>query len=294
LKPDFLEFLKKRKVVIFDGGMGSLLIDAGMKADEIPELWNIEHRDVIKDIQKGYFEAGADVILTNTFGGSGLKLMSKGFEDRVEEINNAAVSIAKSICPKDKYVAGDIGPTGLFLPPVGKCTEELYYKSFKNQAKALINSGVDLIVIETMYDLREATQAIRAVREINKGMPIIATMTFEKRKKGFFTIMGDTPNKAFKRLEEAGANVVGVNCTLNSNDMIELCKEVRNSTSLPLLFQPNAGQPEIVNENVVYPQTPTEFANDLKTLVTLGADMVGGCCGTTPEFIKKAYNTLME
>ncbi|MHA2253629.1 MAG: homocysteine S-methyltransferase family protein, partial [Candidatus Kariarchaeaceae archaeon] len=280
MKYSFLEYIKSNRPVLFDGGMGSLLIDSGMGPDEIPEVWNVEKTEVIESIHSSYLDAGADVILTNTFGGTNLKLATKKIDERMEELNRGGVDIAKKVCSGKSFVAGDIGPTSKFLPPVGNASIEEFYSSYSAQAKMLIGSGVDLILIETQYDLREAITAVQAVRDISREIPIITSMTFEKRKRGFFTIMGDTPKKSFIELEKVGANIVGINCTLSSADMVDLFREVKQSTTLPTICQPNAGQPEVVEGKVTYPQTPENFADDIMKIVDLGADIIGGCCGT--------------
>lgn len=269
-----------------------MLIAAGMTRRETPELWNIEQPAAIATIHKSYFDAGADVVLTNTFGGTELKLQSTGQADLAFEFNEAAVKNARSVCPVDKFVAGDIGPTGQFLPPVGSVTEMQLFNAFSAQAKTLVECGVDLIVIETMYDIREAIQAIQAVRAHDKSVPIIATMTFEKKKRGFFTMMGNKPADCLIALENAGADVVGANCSLESSEMIDLYREIKTASSLPMAFQPNAGQPDVRGSTVCYPQTPQEFAQDIAELVNMGASIVGGCCGTNPEFIRLAREAI--
>lgn len=281
---DLLESIAKGPLLL-DGAMGSFLIAEGLQSGEIPELWNIENSEIITSIHKKYLDSGADAILTNTFGGSSLRLKEFGVEDRVEEIIINAVNNAKRATNGDKLIIGDIGPTGLFLPPVGNVQEADYFSSFQEQGQLLVNAGVDAILIETMSDLREAVQAVEAIRSFNDKIPIIATMTFDKKKKGYFTLMGNTPLESFRALEVAGANIVGANCTLNSADMVELVKEAVNLTQLPLLFQPNAGQPTVIQGQVVYPENPSEFAENITKIVNLGVKLVGGCCGTTPEHI---------
>lgn len=267
--------------------MGSLLIQKGMKSGDIPELWNIEHASDICDIHQKYLKSGADAILTNSFGGTPLRLKESNLEDRTEDLISHAVKNARRAVQNNQFVIGDIGPTGLFLPPMGKISERELFESYKIQANYLISEGVDAILIETMSDLREAIQAVKAVRFIDKNIIIIASMTFDQKKKGFFTIMGNTPSSCFIALEEAGANIIGANCTLNSAQMVQLCRETVGSTNLPLIFQPNAGQPEIQNGKVVYPETPSEFADNLKKMIDLGAKIVGGCCGSGPEHISE-------
>jgi 5-methyltetrahydrofolate--homocysteine methyltransferase len=191
----------------------------------------------------------------------------------------------------DRYVAGDIGPTGQFLPPVGQITENALEECFEEQVLALVGAGVDLILIETMYDHREAAAALRAARRATDG-PIFVEMTFEMRPKGYFTIMGDTVERAIEVLSAGGADVIGANCTLTGEDMLGLVNEFRTRTDMPLLFQPNAGQPVVEQGKAVYRQGPDEFARDMELIVRAGANAVGGCCGTTPAFIKAVHDRL--
>lgn len=274
--------------VLFDGAMGSLLIDKGMKSGEVPELWNTGRANDISDIHKNYLKSGANAVLTNSFGGTPLRLNESNLHDRTKELISNAVKNAKDSVQTNQYVIGDIGPTGFFLPPMGKISEQEMFESFREQAKYLINEGVDAVLIETMSDLREAVQAIKAVRAIDENVIIITSMTFDLKKRGFFTLMGDKIATSFAALEAAGADIVGANCTLNSDQMVQLCKEAVKSTSLPLIFQPNAGQPELQNGKVIYPESPKEFAQNLKLMIDMGASIVGGCCGSSPDHILEA------
>lgn len=283
-KLNIIELIKQR-LVLMDGAMGTQLIERGMQKGDCPEMWNLERADDLREIHEKYFNAGADVATTNTFGANGVKLKSYNLQDRVGELNKAAVEIAKSVCPPDCYIGGDIGPTGIFLPPVGEGNIEEFYDAYLEQAKILAEAGVDFIIIETQYDLREAVQAVKAAK--TTGLPVFITLTFDKKKRGFFTIMGDRADKAVKTLEEAGADVVGANCTLGSEDYLELLKEMKKGTSLPVLVQPNAGQPEMVDGKAQYGETAEKFAANVKKLVDAGADVIGSCCGSTPEFTAK-------
>jgi methionine synthase I (cobalamin-dependent) len=289
MKP-FLEALSE-KVLLFDGGMGSMLIAAGLGEGEAPDAWNITRPEVLMNVHRAYLEAGADVIQTNTFGATPIKLAasSRGTAPDAAKVNEAGATLGRTAIREfgftGRWLAGDIGPTGEFFPPMGLLTEERAMEAFRVQAEALENGGVDLFLIETMYDIREAVAAIRAVRGVS-DKPIVCELTMELKKRGYFTIVGDSPARAVEALPAAGADVIGANCSIASGDMIELAVEMRKLTKKPLLFQPNAGRPEISSGTAVYRQTAEEFAADMIKMVEAGADAIGGCCGTTPEFIQ--------
>ncbi len=296
MEHDLLKTIR-RKVVLMDGGMGSMIIAAGMRDGDIPEAWALRNPEKLSAIHAAYLEAGAEVIQTNTFGGSRLKLQSSEAGAKLDplEVNSKAaemaIKAAKAHDSRDRFVAGDIGPSGLFFPPVGQLDEETALASFEEQAGVLAAAGVDLILIETMYDLREAVAAVKAARKVT-DKPIIAELTFEKRPKGYFTMMGDTVEGAVEQLEAAGADILGANCTLTSDDMLGLVGEFREMTERPLVFQPNAGQPVIEHGKAVYLQKPEEFAQDMELIVRAGANAVGGCCGTSPTFIRALHDRL--
>lgn len=283
-KKDILYLIKERTLLI-DGAMGTQLIERGLQKGQCPELWNLERSDHIRKIHKNYLDAGADIIITNTFGGTSPKLAKFDLQDKMEEINRAGVEIAKSVCPENRYVAGDMGPVGLFLPPVGKASEEDFFNAYKEQARVLKEAGADLLIIETQYDIREAVQAVKAAK--TTGLPVFAAMTFEKKKRGYFTIMGNRPEECMKALAVAGADVVGANCSLECDEYLELTGLMKKASPVPILVQPNAGQPEMVNGKPTYRQTPEQFALRLKPLIEAGADIVGSCCGSTPEFTRE-------
>lgn len=275
----------EEKTIIFDGAMGTLIMAAGMSSIKSPTLLNLERPELVTDFHKQYFNAGADVVLTNTFGANLIKLKSEGIEGQMETLNREAVKLARQACSNDKFVAGDIGPSGKMLPPIGDCTYEEMQETFYLQAKVLIESGVDMLIIETMYSLEEAVGAVHGARNAGDIM-VIASMTFNKTEMGYFTLMGETVGQCASTLEQAGADMLGANCTLGSADMIELTKEFRASTAKPILIQPNAGKPVTRKGLTYYKQTPSEFARDAMILKENGADMIGGCCGTNPEFIQ--------
>jgi 5-methyltetrahydrofolate--homocysteine methyltransferase len=283
--------LAKKKTVIFDGGMGTMLMAAGLKAGESPELWNIEKPSLVTDIHRKYYEAGSDVVHTNTFGGNTIKLAERGLADKMETINVEAARLAREACPAGKFVAGDIGPTGKLLKPLGDLVLEEAEEGFFRQAQALLKGGVDLISIETMFSLEEALAALRAAKRLGDVL-VIAALTFNRTKKGFFTMMGEGVKQAVSAFEAAGAAVIASNCSLGSRDMIDLTKELRAATRKPILIQPNAGKPVTQKGVTSYQQTPAEFAQDGQEIRNIGADMIGGCCGTNPEFIRALAQTL--
>ncbi len=283
--------LAKKKTVVFDGAMGTMLMAAGLKAGECPELWNIEKPSLVTDIHRRYYEAGSDVVHTNTFGGNAVKLADRGLADKMEKINVEAAKLAREACPAGKFVAGDVGPTGKLIKPLGDMVLEAAEEAFFRQAQALIKGGVDLISIETMFSLEEALAALRAAKRLGE-VPVVAALTFNRTKKGFFTMMGEGVNQAVPAFEQAGADVIATNCSLGSRDMIDLTKELRAATRKPILVQPNAGKPVTQKGVTSYQQTPAEFAKDGMEIKNSGADMIGGCCGTNPEFIRALAEAL--
>jgi 5-methyltetrahydrofolate--homocysteine methyltransferase len=283
--------LAKKRTVIFDGAMGTMLMAAGLKAGESPELWNIEKPSLVTDIHRNYYEAGSDVVHTNTFGGNAVKLADQGLADKMERINEEAAKLAGEACPAGKFIAGDIGPTGKLLKPLGDLVIEEAEEAFFRQAQALLKGGVDLISIETMFSLDEALAALRAAKRLGDVL-VVAALTFNRTKKGFFTMMGEGVSQAVSAFENAGADVIATNCSLGSRDMIDLTKELRGATKKPILIQPNAGKPITQKGVTSYQQTPAEFAQDGKAIKNSGADMIGGCCGTNPEFIRALARSL--
>ena len=283
----------KEKPFLFDGAMGTMLMKAGKGSLKTPILLNLDEPDLVADIHRQYYAAGADVVITNTFGGSPLKLVADGLEQQMAALNREAVKHVRQACPDGKFVAGDIGPSGKMLKPLGDVAPEDILDNFFSQAGVLIESGVDLIIIETMYSLEEAVAAVQGARKAGDIL-LLASMTYTRTKNGFFTVMGENISQCVSALEEAGADLMGANCTLNSADTIDLTKELRAATDRPILIQPNAGKPVTSKGITYYEQTPAEFAADAKKMHEAGADMIGGCCGTTPEFIQAVKAELAE
>ena len=275
----------KDDVLLLDGAMGTQLMDRGISAGETSETWVIERPDDISEIHKAYFDAGADIVITNTFGGTSIKLAAFGLDGKVGEINERAAGLARKVCPSGKFVAGDIGPTGKLLKPYGDGDEDEFLEAFTVQAGALKEGGVDLIIIETMMDLNEALIALKAAK--TTGLPVFVSITFDKKKRGYFTMMGNRPDEVSGALVDAGATVIGTNCNLRIGDMVGLVGELSQATSLPILAEPNAGSPELVDGKPKYTDGPDAFAKKTSDLINAGARVVGGCCGTTPETTRK-------
>ncbi len=266
--------------------MGSILIDQGLEPGTPPEKWNVSHPEKIQKIHLDYFNAGSDAVLTNTFGGSRMKLTAHKHGHSTEKYNQKAVELAREICPENCFIAGDIGPSGAFLPPVGTASVSNFEENFLEQAGYLADADIDFFFIETMVDLKEAEVAVKAVKSVSK-IPIFASITFQKTKRGYFTIMGDTVPNCVKTLEKAGANVIGANCTISSDEMIDLIPLISQETILPVLAKPNAGKPQLEKGKTVYLTEPKPFAQDIEQIIKNGASVVGGCCGSNPEFIKE-------
>jgi len=279
-----LEKLKSTGL-LFDGAMGSMLMFRGMPAGMASEMMNIQKPDTVLDIHKAYLSAGSDVITTNTFGGSPIKMKSAGIEHLTEEANKMAVRIARQSVSAGQFVAGDIGPMGDMLEPLGLISENEAIESFARQAKILADGGVDLFIVETMFDINESLAAIRGIQSIS-DLPIFATLTFAKGPLGFATIMGNPVAKSMHILAGSGASAVGANCSIGSDLMIELASEIRNSVAIPVIIQSNAGLPETIDGQLVYPETPEIFAANINQIKALGVEILGGCCGTTPEYIQ--------
>jgi 5-methyltetrahydrofolate--homocysteine methyltransferase len=283
--------LVRRRTVLFDGAMGTMLFGAGLADGDPPESWNYERPAEVEAVYRAYYEAGSDVVQTNTFGGTPIKLAEHRLEDRVFEAGSRAARSARAVCPEGCYVAGDVGPTGKFLRPMGKYTVEQFTAAFGAQIEGLREGGVDLISIETMYSLDEALCCLRAAREAG-GLPVVVSMTFDRNPRGFFTLMGETVRRCLEVLADHGADVVGSNCSHGSEVFLDLARLLRDSTDLPVIAQPNRGQPVLEGDAVVYRQTAEEFASGMLDIAALGINVVGGCCGTDPECIARTRAAL--
>jgi methionine synthase I (cobalamin-dependent) len=283
-KPPIHRAARERQL-IYDGGMGTMLFEVGLLDGESPEPWNWEKPEVVDSVYRAYYEAGSDVVQTNTFGGTPIKLSERDLQDRTYDANVLAAKNLKALCPPGRYAAGDVGPIGKFMKPMGEFTREEFDASFAAQVQGLADGGVDLISIETMYSLEEAVSALRAAKTIKPDLPVSVCMTFDRNPRGFFTLMGETVPKCMQVLKDNGADIVGSNCSNGSPVFLELAKIIRDSTDLPVIVQPNRGKPVLENQVMSYKQTAEEFVADMQVIASYGVNILGGCCGTTPEFI---------
>lgn len=293
-KDRLIDRIKNGGVIVADGAMGTMLPVSVLKGAVCPEELNLTNPEVIRKITESYFEAGAEIIQTNTFGASLLRLAEFGLESRIDEINSAAVSIAKEVAGDNAWVTGSCGPCGQPLLPYGDLDPEKFVESCHRQLSVLIESGVDAVSIETMMDVEEAGLAIRTAKDIDPGIVVIASATFNDTPNGFCTSFGTSLSDVVARFSENGADVVGANCSMGMSMMIRIAREFRDATDKPVLIRPNAGLPEVVDGKTVWVETPAEFAAGAQELSNLGINIIGGCCGTTPDHIRAIRRVIDE
>lgn len=276
------------KVTIADGAWGTEMDKLGCPPGFCREEWNISKPDLVEQVACAYVAAGAQIILTNTFGGNRFILKRHGRADEVVAYNRAGAEISKRAAGSNARVFGSIGPSGAMIM-MGEATEEELFDAFKTQAIALAEGGVDALVVETMSDLAEATAAVRAAK--TTGLMVVACMTYDSGKERTQTMMGVSPEQAAEGLSEAGADILGCNCGIGIDNYIKVAAKYRAVTDKPIWVKANAGMPEIKDGKAVYTMQPDVFAEKVKDLVAAGANIVGGCCGTSPEFIATMSKT---
>jgi 5-methyltetrahydrofolate--homocysteine methyltransferase len=285
-KAKISDAVKAGQLLVSDGAWGTFLQQKGLQAGTCPEKWCVDHPGEVADIASSYIEAGSDMVETNSFGGSAIKLGHYGLSDRAAEFNEAAARISAMVAGRDKWVIASIGPTGKMLI-TGDVSPEEMYNVFREQAVALEKGGADAICIETMSDIDEAVLAIKAARE-NTDLEVICTFTFERTLQGDYrTMMGVSPKEAARAAMDAGADIIGTNCGNGFERMIDIVKEIRTvSPDIPVLVHANAGLPKNIDGVDVFPDTPEKMASLVPDLVDAGANIIGGCCGTTPDHIR--------
>ena len=274
--------------LLLDGGLGRALMERGFAAGECPEEWNASHPAEVEDIHRSFFAAGSDIVNTNTFGGTAMRLEAHGLSARAVELNETGARLAVGVRDREfpgRWVAGDIGPCGQMVRPMGAAEPDALRATFTEQARALVAGGVDLLNVETMFDLTEATIAVEAAVAEAAGRPVLASMAFKPAAKGFRTMMGVTPEAAVAALKDAGAALVGCNCEIAAEPMAGLVPILAELGGGLTYAQPNAGQPRLEAGETVYAETPEHFAGVVSTFPALGAGIVGGCCGTPPASI---------
>lgn len=271
--------------VLLDGGMGTLLQDSGLEDGAPGELWNLENPDAVRSAHAAYAEAGARVLTTNTFGGTRPRLDMHGLGDRIDQVNQSAAELARSVADEHGLlVAGDLGPTGELLAPLGTMTPEAAQALFAEQLVGLVAGGIDLVLVETLSDLGEADAALAAAREIAPELPVVVTMSFDTNLR---TMMGVRPGDAVAHLTSAGADAIGANCGRGPEEMEAIAAEMVQARTgdVLLVAQSNAGLPHVVGDHFEYDATPADLAGHAARLAEIGVDLIGGCCGSTPAHI---------
>ncbi len=290
----FRDLLAEGGPILADGAMGTSLFANGLQFGDPPEVWNLTHPDVIRRIQRGFLDAGSRIILTNTFGGNRLRLALHGLSERVDELNRTAAILARAevtAAGGDALVAGDIGPSGEIVQPLGTLEYEIAVDVFREQAASLVAGGVDLIWIETMSDLNEIKAAIEGVRQASPGIALVATMTFDTRG---HTMMGVTPEQAVEALVAWGADAVGGNCGNGPDELVPVIARMRAADpDAVLVAKSNAGMPELVDMRAVYRAEPATMASYGLEMHEAGATIVGACCGSTPDHLRAMHDALI-
>ena len=288
---EFIDLIRTDNKVLLDGAMGTELDKHGLVSQSHNNLTNPE---VVLEIHRAYAESGCHVLITNTLTMNRIYIETHHLNIGVKEVNQAGVQLAKQAAAENQYVLGDISSTGQFLEPYGSYKESEFYDAFKEQAGILAEARVDGFIIETMFDLQEALCALRACKD-EFSLPVIVSMAFSTETKGGRTIMGNSAEECATKLTDSGADVIGANCgDLNPSQMAVVVSMLKSATSLPILAQPNAGKPKLVNNRTLFNMDPKDFATGIAKCLDAGAHLVGGCCGTTPEHIRTLANLLNE
>ena len=283
---NILERLRRGDVIVGDGALGTMLMQRGLKTGESPETYNLKKPEILEEIASLYLDAGSEIISTNTFGGSPMRLQQFSLDKDTEAINRSAVEAVRRAVRDAAYIAASVGPSANMLKPLGDMEPAEVYANFHRQLSALLAAGIDMVCIETVMDVKEAALAIKAARSLDSKIPIMTTATFGKSPQGYFTLMGTSVKDAAIALEEAGADIIGSNCGAGAAQMVEIAREFRQHAHVPVAIQSNAGLPVKTESGLVYPETPDFVAAKAAEMLDLGVQIIGGCCGTTPEHIR--------
>lgn len=276
-------------ILLLDGATGSNLMASGMPRGICTETWVIEHKEIFQELQRAYIAAGSQVIYAPTFGGNRINLAKHGLTDRIEEINRTLVGYSRELAGDGAYVAGDITTSGSFITADGDYTYDDAFKMYQEQVKILADAGIDLIAAETMINIEETLAAVDAANSVC-DLPIMCTMTVEADGSIF---SGGNAIEAAVSLEAAGADAVGINCSVGPDQLVSVVRSIKENVSIPVIAKPNAGMPTIDDKgNAVYSMNPEDFASYMKILIENGASVVGGCCGTTPAFIRALHDSI--
>jgi len=282
------------EILVCDGAMGTMLIEKGMPEGECPDYWGIKKHKILRSIHNEYINSGADMIMTNTFGANWIKLKKYALEKKMEEINRIAVEVAKETAAERAYVLGEIGPTGGYLKPVGDIEAEDMLHMFIDQVKIFEELGVDAVILSTFSDMEELKIAIMAIKE-NTNIPLIASMTFQNLEiKGFRTTSGITIPQFVSEGLLAGCDVIGANCSVTGSDMAGIVSGIRALSTAFIIAQPNAGMPRLDNGKTLYDESPDIFAENIPKIRQAGANIIGGCCGTTPGHIRRIRQEIIK
>jgi 5-methyltetrahydrofolate--homocysteine methyltransferase len=283
-KKDFSTLLKHKNLLVSDGATGSNLIQRGLPSGKTAEGWVLENPEKIRQLHSDFIKAGSDIILTSTFGGSRIRLEQSGLADQFYEVNSKAVALAKeAVKNTSTIIAGSMGPLGHMLKPMGMLDEKDAGKYYQDQARVLANSGVDILLIETQFDLAEALIGVNAALSIG-NLPVICSFSFDR---GTKTMMGVSPAKFAQSIGKLGVSALGINCGKSLDDNLNALKELADATDLPIWFKPNAGLPQLTDTGLpVYDVTPEGMASHVDSWIASGAKIIGGCCGTSPEHLR--------
>ncbi|MCX6142221.1 MAG: homocysteine S-methyltransferase family protein [Ignavibacteriales bacterium] len=290
MHPLIQKFLSEQPVIT-DGAWGSQIQTLGLRPGECPDNWNLENPGAVGQVALSYVAAGSRIILTNTFGANRMMLERHGLSDKAAAINRAGAMISRKAAQDAAFVFGSIGPTGKMVFS-GEVSEGELGEVFAEQAAALAEGGVHGFVIETMSELAEARMALKAAQRI--GLPVVVSMTYDSGKGFERTMMGITPEEASEEFKVAGADVIGANCGMGTEYIVSICSRIRSTTNLPIWIKPNAGLPEVTNGRVTYNSTPESFAGYALKIQAAGANFIGGCCGTNPEYIRALKRVFSE